>query len=78
MKQLWARYRGRLILALGVFLFGLYLSWSALFPPPVEFMTVPVTRQDIAETVLATGTQPYAVAIGDLDERGRPGLRPAQ
>ena len=56
MKQLWARYRGRLILALGVFLFGLYLSWSALFPPPVEFMTVPVTRQDIAETVLATGT----------------------
>ena len=56
MKQLWSRYRGRLILALGVFLFGLYLSWSALFPPPVEFMTVPVTRQDIAETVLATGT----------------------
>ncbi|MBP8174412.1 MAG: hypothetical protein KAY06_10485, partial [Aeromonadaceae bacterium] len=56
MKQLWSRYRGRLILGLGVVLVGLYLSWPRLFPPPVEFMMVPVTRQDIAETVLASGT----------------------
>ena len=56
MKSWVLRYRGRVVLSL--IAAGLLFWWGMplIFPPPVEYMTVPVSRQDIRETVLATGS----------------------
>lgn len=56
MKSWVRRYRGRLVLF--VIAAGLVFWWGMplIFPAPVEYMTVPVSRQDIRETVLATGS----------------------
>ena len=56
MKFWWLRYRKRVLLGAVALLIGIGWLWPSLFPEPVEFMTVPVTRQDISETVLATGS----------------------
>ena len=56
MKFWWLRYRKRVLLGAVGLLIGIGWLWPSLFPEPVEFMTVPVTRQDISETVLATGS----------------------
>ena len=56
MKFWWLRYRKRVLLGAVALLIGIGWLWPSLFPEPVEFMTVPVTRQDIRETVLATGS----------------------
>ena len=56
MKVWWLRYRKRVLLGAVGLLIGIGWLWPSLFPEPVEFMTVPVTRQDISETVLATGS----------------------
>jgi membrane fusion protein, macrolide-specific efflux system len=56
MKSWVLRYRGRLVLLVMAGAVGFWLAMPLLFPPPVEYMTAPVTRQDIRETVLATGS----------------------
>ncbi len=56
MKSWLLRYRKRVLLGAVALLIGIGWLWPSLFPEPVEFMTVPVTRQDIRETVLATGS----------------------
>lgn len=56
MKSWLLRYRKRVLLGAVGLLIGIGWLWPSLFPEPVEFMTVPVTRQDIRETVLATGS----------------------
>ena len=56
MKSWLLRYRKRVLLAALALLLLIGWAWPTWFPEPVEFMTVPVTRQDIRETVLATGS----------------------
>ena len=56
MKSWLLRYRKRVLLAALALLLLIGWGWPTWFPEPVEFMTVPVTRQDIRETVLATGS----------------------
>ena len=56
MKSWLLRYRTRVLIGFVGLLIVIGWLWPRLMPAPVEFMTVPVSRQDIRETVLATGT----------------------
>ena len=56
MKSWLLRYRTRVLIGFLGLLIVVGWLWPRLMPTPVEFMTVPVSRQDIRETVLATGT----------------------
>ncbi len=56
MKAFLLRHRGKLLLTLVVVVgLGMALK-NKLAPPPIEFMTVPVEKADVRETVLATGS----------------------
>ena len=56
MKRWMLQHRGGLMMGLLSLLLLGWLVKPRLFPVPIEYMTVPVVRQDIAETVLATGS----------------------
>ena len=55
MKFGWPQKGGRWILSAGLLVIVSVVLKSWLVPAPVEYLTVPVSRGDIRETVLATG-----------------------
>ncbi|MFC3914094.1 macrolide transporter subunit MacA [Pseudaeromonas sharmana] len=55
MKFGWPRHSGKWLFGVILLIVLVLVGKPLLFPPPVEYMTVPVARGDIRETVLATG-----------------------